>query len=46
MTPMIDPPLAMLAMMTMEFMVVPIRRPATQYSSLDDSTRREASRRR
>jgi hypothetical protein len=42
MTPMMEPPLARLAMMAMLLTAVPMRRPATQYSSRDASTFLEA----
>ena len=39
MTPMIEPPLASAAMIAIEFTTVPMRRPATQYSSPEPRTR-------
>jgi hypothetical protein len=42
MTPMIEPPLARLAMIAIALTAVPMRRPATQYSSRDASTFLEA----
>ncbi len=42
MTPMIEPPLARLAMIAMALTAVPMRRPATQYSSREPRTFLEA----
>ncbi len=42
MTPMIEPPLARLAMIAIALIHVPTRRPATQYSSPEPRTRFEA----
>ena len=43
MTPMMEPPLAKVAMMAMELAQVPMLRPATQYSSRDFRTLLDAS---
>jgi hypothetical protein len=40
---MIEPPLASVAMIAIAFIAVPMRRPATQYSSREAKTLREAS---
>ena len=43
MTPMMEPPLASAAMIAREFTTVPMRRPATQYSSREPMTFFEAA---